>query len=250
MPPLSLAQILALLPDNTVGLISEEDMRNAIQAVYEWIPDDVKYMAGRLPSETAHASDDFFSSYSGYTEQTPTGTAVWAHGAAGLGCKFDDQVANDIAVAVKAIPSGPPLTIQTAWRGITNVNSNPGLGLIFTDGTGAAANIAGFGDLAGFGSTGLSGQINNVTATGATTVVDRSNIRQGLIHVRWVWKSSNTFAQAYSLDGTHWTDFAQSDISITCTPTHMGFFVSSWSQTTPQTAAFRYLRVAASDLSV
>lgn len=248
--PTSLSAMLALFNDNTSGDISAADGRTVIQGLYDWVPTEAKYMAGRLPSESAHASDDFFSAYSGYTEQTPTGTAVWAAGNGGLGVTYDDQSANDVAVTVKAIPGGPPLTIQTAWYSLVTQTSNPGIGLVFTDGTTGGANIAGFGYLSGFGATGLSGTINSVTAVGATNVIDRASLFQALIHVRLVWKSSNTFAYAYSVDGSTWTDFAQADLSITCTPTHMGFFVSTWSQTVPMAAVFRYLRVAESDLSV
>lgn len=248
--PLTLAQMLALLPDNTTGLISEEDVRDVVEALYDWIPNDVKYLAGRLPTETAHASDDFFSTYSGYTEQTPTGTATWAAGLGGLAVKFDSQSSNDLAATLKAIPAGPPLTIQTAWSTAIYQAANPGIGLLFTDGTAATSTIAAFGDLSQFGTTSLTGTLTNASAGGAAANLERLRLHQGLIHVRWVWEATNTFSWNISVDGTTWTKLNGGDLTTTITPTHMGLWVSAWSVGNPITAAFRYLRVYEADLSI
>ena len=247
--PTSLAAMLALFNDNTSGDISAADGRTVIQALYDWIPTDVKFLAGRLPSETAHASDDFFTAYSGYTEQTPTGTATWAAGHGGLGVKFDDQAGNDMAATLKAIPGGPPLTIQTCWQIAVITGSNPGVGLVLSDGTTATSNVAGFGSFGGFAMATVTGTLTNAT-TSAQTAIDRTNLLQGILHVRLVWVSANNFAWAISPDGSNWTDWGVAAFSTSFTPTHMGLWVSTWSNTVPGAAVFRYLRVNESDLSV
>lgn len=248
--PLTLAQMHALLNDNTSGDISAEDARDVVEALFDWIPNSQKFLVGRLPGETAHADDDFFATYSGYTEQTPTGTAVWAAGPGGLGVKFEDQSSNDMAATLKAVPGGPPLTIQTAWSTAIYQASNPGVGLVFTDGTAATSTIAGFGDLSGFGTTTFTGTLTTATVGGTASALERQRLHGGMVHARWVWEASNTFSWALSVDGANWTKFNSGDLSTTITPTHFGLFVSSWSVADPITAVFHYLRVNEADLSI
>lgn len=251
--PTSLAALLALFADNTSGDISAADGRAAIQALYDWIPDTQKYLRGRLAGETAHAADDFFTTYTGYTEQTPTGSATWAAGRSGLTVTWNSVGADDMAITVKAVPAaGVPITIETALvTPMQNVN-NTGLGLVFSDGTGGTANVCAIGYVGAAGAAPLSiYRFTGTLASFSSTLLQSGNIITGSPHFfRLVWKSANTFGWSISADGELWTDWNFADIARTMTPTHMGFWVINNTSPTRQTALFHYLRVYEADLSV
>lgn len=247
--PDSLATMLASFNDNTSGDISAADGRGIIQALYDWIPPEQKYRMGRLPGETAHADDDFFTAYSGYTEQTPTGSATWAAGRSGLTVAWNSVGAEDMAFTVKAIPAaGVPITIETSFVAEMTNNANPGLGLVFTDGTGSGANVAG----AGIVMTGGNPQMFRFSGTaGSYGAAGHSPSATEIPHfLRLTWISSNLFGWSISPDGETWTDWSAADFAKTITPTHMGLFVISNNASEPQTALFHYLRVYEADLSV
>lgn len=246
--PDSLAAMLALINDNTSGDISAADHRATIEALYEWIPPEQKYLVGRLPGETAHDDDDFFEAYSGYTEVTVSGSGTWALGRAGLGVSYTGQAVGDVVAALKPFTaSGPPITIETAMSGLIRTGgSTAGAGIILTDGTTSGSNgywtIYGHQLLHGGGGT-----LATMPQTSLGTGVPAGD---GLLYMRVTWKSANTFTRSYSTDGDTWTDFAAADSSFTMTPTHIGFAASAWTVAGPHTARFRYLRVYEADLSV
>lgn len=251
--PTSLAAMLALINDNTSGDISAADVRTTIQGLYDWIPATEKYKMGRLAGETAHASDDFFTAYTGYTEQAPTGTVTWAASRGGLSAKFVSVASADIAATLKAVPAaGMPCTIETciiteAFR----AEANNGAGLIFTDGTAATSNIAAFGPMTTAGATGLSVPSGTLTAaTSNVTTAGTTPTNYSEVFLRWVWSAANTFELAVSPDGEAWVDFSLTTFSRTFTPTHMGLWVTNWGAATQNVAAFRYFRVYDADLSV
>lgn len=247
--PLTLAQMEALIADG--GANTAAEMRQVIKALYDWIPPIEKYKRGRLAGETAHASDDFFTAYSGYTEQVVTGTATWGLSNIGLGVKFNGQSSNDISCTLKAVPGGPPLTIETCWSALIQTASNPVLGLVLTNGTATTSTAAGIGDFSNFGTAVIGGTLTNMATSAISPNIERGRIHQGMIFVRLIQRSTNAFRFAVSLDGTNWTNFGGADFNFGgFTPTHMGFFVSAWSATSVYTAAFPYLRVYEADLSV
>lgn len=250
--PDSLATMLASFNDNTSGDISAADGRGIIQALYDWIPRDQKYRMGRLAGETPHADDDFFTAYSGYTEHSPTGTATWAHSRFGLTAAFNSQAGGDLAVAVKPLtPSSPPVTIETQWSATVKVDTNPGFGLAFTDGTVDASNVIGFGGLSNFSIAAPAGTLTSAASGPIAGTLERSYLHQGLFTARLIWTAANTFAWAISPDGgTTWTDWGSSTIAHTFTPDHIGFFVTGWGAATPNVVSFAYLRVYEADLSV
>lgn len=244
--PDSLATMLASIDDG--GENTAAEMRAVIQALYDWIPPIEKYKMGRLPSETAHADDDFFSTYSGYTELAVTGSATWSLGHSGLGVSFTGQSANDGAVALKAFTaSGPPLTIETAMSLLTKRGANPGAGIILSDGVISTSNCMWTGVLSTNNFYGGSGTLTNL---GAVSAGQYDGNGEGLLYLRLIWKSANNFARAYSLDGHTWTDFAAADTGFTLTPTHIGFVGTAWSVAGPHLATYKYLRVYETDLSV
>lgn len=248
--PLTLTQILALLPDNTTGDISEADARDALTAIYNSIPYVDRYRMAYQTGETPHADDDFFTSYSGYTELAVTGSATWAASNNGLSCSFNTQTQNDFAVTLKAMSTGsPPVTIETMFMGAMSQTNNPGFGMCFTDGVLSTSNGAALGPLSNFGNARFAGTLTSMSPTALTQHENRYWQQPSLW--RLVWRSANTFAWCMSPDGgSTWTDFGQTDFSTTFTPTHLGLWVSSWSQSTKQVATFPYLRVYDADLSV
>jgi hypothetical protein len=251
--PLSLTAMQALFNDNTAGDISAADGRDVIGALYDWIPPEQKYRMGRLPGETAHADDDFFSTYSGYTEMEVSGNATWAATRGGLTVTFDSQTTSQIAVALKAFTaSGPPITIETAWTSTIVSASAPGFGICFADGVTAPDDFAGMGTLVGSADIiECNGAMNGAQNFNAGMSLQRGGLNaQGPMYARFIWKSADTWAWAISPDGETWTDFGDADRSFTMTPTHIGFWVTAWSQTSPQIVSYKYLRVYEADLSV
>lgn len=250
--PLSLSQMQTLFADNTAGDISAADGRDVIEALYDWIPPEQKYRMGRLPGETAHADDDFFETYSGYTEMDVSGNTSWAATRGGLTVTFDSQAGAAISVALKAFTaSGPPITIETAWSSAVIVASAPGFGICFADGVTATDDFAGMGTLVGVTDIlECNGAMNGAQNFAAGVDIQKDGLHQGLVYARFIWKSANTWAWAISPDGETWTDFGDADRSFTMTPTHVGFWVTAWSQTVPQIVSYKYLRVYEADLSV
>jgi hypothetical protein len=249
--PLSLAQIQALLADNTTGDISEADARDVATALFNWIPYLDRYRMGRQAGETDHADDDFFTSYSGYTEANVTGSATWAVSNNGLTCYFNSQSANDLSVSLKAITAGgPPITIETMFNGSVLDANNPGFGICFTSGTASSSSAFAVGGLANFDNVKMTGTLTSMTSTAITNIETGFHL-SGPTLWRVIWKSADTWAWCISPDGgTTWTDFGESDVASTFTPTHVGFWVTAWGQTTKQVATWAYLRVYEADLSV
>lgn len=252
--PTSLAAMLALINDNTSGDISAADVRTVIQGLWDWVPPLEKYKMGRQAGETAHASDDFFTTYSGYTEQTPTGTAVWGVSRAGLSCVMAGQAGNDICAALKAVPAaGVPTTIETWASDALSATNNPGWGLIFTNGTASTSSLVGIGKLNDTSTRNLytfAGTLTSVTATILSGSPRPHAADAGQYPLRLTWASSNTFAWSTSSDTQNWTDFSAGNLTPTLTPTHMGLFATSWGSSETEVASFRYLRVYDANLTV
>lgn len=246
--------MLASINDNTSGDISAADVRAVIQALHDWIPATERYKQGRLAGETAHASDDFFSAYSGYTEATPSGTPNWAVSRGGLSSRFVNVASANIAATLKAIPAaGMPTTIETCVSMTIDGTNNPAVGLLFTNGTGTTATFAGFGIMTasggGVGWSTPSGTLNSATS-GLNAIVGTWTMGSSMF-IRLIWSASNTFEVAVSPDGQQWVDFTLTTLARTFTPTHMGFYVTNWnSSTSMQAVTFNYLRVYDADLSV
>jgi hypothetical protein len=210
------------------------------------------YLRGRLPGETPHAHDDFFKTYTGYTEQTPTGSATWSTSRFGLSCVFEDQSGNDLAATLKPLTPSFPVTIESALSGAINVASNPGMGILFADGTSSTSNAAVFGGLSNYSLITAVGTLTSMGAgTPGQTYENRFLLQSPLTLIRLIWTTTNTFAWAISPDyGTSWTDWDGGTFSHTFTPTHIGFFATSWSGTVRYAASWPYLRVYEADLSV
>ena len=230
------------------GVNTAAEVRTALTSLLT--PANIRALAA---VSSAHGDDDEFDddTKTGITETTPTGTATWTEANGVLSVKFDTQSSTDIAVALKALtPNTAPVTIETAVRLLTAQTANPMVGVCFTDGTGATANVA--ATILGMTATdpflsAAYGVINNLTAPASYSALFGV---ESLLYMRIVWTAANTFEIVLSPDGVSWTKFGVSDISKTMTPTHFGCVVSAWSQTFESVASFQYLRVTETDLSV
>lgn len=214
------------------------------------VPD---WVADLATPDSAHGDDQEFTGTIGGTAVTPTGTVTWTQDEGLLSAAFDSQSSGDQAARLYSLtPVASPVTITTRMRMLTRRTSNPMLGLMFADGTTTGSTATSVGIYATTGGPILArwaGTITNMSTTNLFT-----DLTYGLTHqwvyLRLIWSASNTFEFAISLDGISWTDFGNTGWAATLTPTHFGPWVSGWSQTFVQDAAFEYVRVAESDLSV
>ncbi len=252
----TLAALQALLADNTAGDISPQDVRDML--VSTWSPEWVQYLQHRMPDETGHADDDFFSSDSSadYTETADSGTAVWTYGTYDvLSVAFDNQDTTSWATSLKAVPAaGVPITIETHFMntGVLNESFNY-VGLCFTSGTATSSEIASWGvghtnvDTTRYGRFSADGNTIASADWASTRGTPDTNRGFGL---RLIWSAADTFAMSVSGDFVNWTDHDVADLTRTFTPTHMGFVVGTYGNVSTSVATFDYLRVYESDESV
>ncbi len=130
----------------------------------------------------------------------------------------------------------------TIYNGLNT--SSPMAGIMVTDGVtnGAGAQI-------------LCATWNNSTAPyqnlgirrGVNFNTDNANagnfaVNPGRVYLRLHWVAANSFRTLWSRDGISWLAMV-GNTSYTCTPTHIGFFITSWGSTTDFAYPFEYLRV-------
>lgn len=251
--PLTLAQIDALLADNTAGDISAADMRDVAEALYQWVPVQERYKVGRLVGETVHASDVFpLGTSPGGTAYAISGTGVWTQEDGALSVVFNNQSAGDAAGRGYAISLSAPVTVETCVDIQIPATGVPHVGVCFTDGTAAGSNVAAafMTHLSSPAFYYYSGTLTDINAAFASAAgVMQSTYAR--FYVRMVWKAANTFNAQWSPSGAagSWTGFGLADQSKTMTPTHFGPIVTTWGGAEECVATFRYFRVADADLS-
>lgn len=222
----------------------------------ESVPEWMTALNHRVAGETAHVDDDFFGQDSSgdYTEQTVSGTATWSIGRGVQSCVFLNQSSLDVAASLKSITSASaPMTIETAIRFPAVAEDNPGAGLLFTDGTATSSNLvfAHMGNAATFGSGGI--KLRTGTLTSYATTSDNLHddiVATGLVYLRVIWISANTWQASWSMDGNAWINRGIANRSKTMTPTHIGLAVTAETETLDNMVTYEYLRVYDSDLSV
>lgn len=247
------AALLAQMADG--GNNTAEEVRDNI--VSGWTPGWVRYLDHRLPSETAHADDDFFTgdSSADYTEVAASGSATWTYGTLGvLSCHFINQSNLDWAAALKALtPNSAPVTIESRVTPMTLDNGFIAVGIGFADGVLTSSTM----QAAVLGSAGT-GTLGRLAPTDGGTITNSDWLTHdipntfvgGSIYMRVVWEGSNTFSWSVSPDGVSWTSFGDADVTPTLTPTHFGAFVTAYGNNIRQAVSFDYFRVYESDLSV
>lgn len=251
---LTLAQMLALLPDNTTGDITAQDLRDVVTALKG--PAWMNHLARR--SDTPHADDDEFddgTKAGAWSEQVVAGSATWTEDLGVLSVKATGGATGDAATILKSIGSlTAPVTIETAIRTFTWSTDYHAHRLVFTDGTADSSNYLGAGPASrtsGVDSYQVySGTLTNTDATVRVTTTQTGRTLHSVLYVRVIWKSANTWQATWSHDAVSWTEFNMADVSFTMTPTHFGLMVTNFAGTNDLMASFEYFRVYESDLSV
>jgi hypothetical protein len=250
---MSVESDIAALDDGGLNTVAE--VRTALTSVLDSVPEADQYLIRRLPDETPHALDDFYDSDTSadYTQTTPTGTATPQIARGLLSWIFDTQTTQDVVLFTKAFGAiDPPITIETRVR--TYGEGKHAAGLCFSDGTDTTSNVIVTGTLVTGGAT----VPLFICYSGTITLLDTASINQGTpypimtggLYYRLVWKTTNTFRAAFSVDGVSWTSAGVGDIADTQTPTRLGVFVSTYGGGAgiSSLAAFDYLRVYEADL--
>lgn len=172
----------------------------------------------------------------------PSGSVTWTEKKDVVSVKCANQTANDCAALVKTIGALTyPVVVTTAVRWMSVPNSLM-VGLVFTDGITSSSNaIWGFAEVdttVGFTHTFRSGTLTNI----ATTLITEREVNPfgGWLYQRLIWRATNTWSYEISPDGVSWTDYGNGLETVSLTPTHFGFGVSSWGSTVDQIATFEY----------
>lgn len=220
--PLTLAQMLALLPDNTTGLISAADMRDVVTAIVH---------GQRAPYSLDNADDVWWEGDSaGMTQVTVTGSETISEVDGLLSVKFSGQASNDLNALLKA----HSFSVGDAWA-VSMRMIGPGSnftfgGLVFTDGTATTSNVIYIGSYMDGGEqsyfAAYSGTLTNVS-TNINNVGSMDHAIVGVGYYKLTYQASNTFRLEYSADGITWITMG-SDASKTMTPTHVGVVWSRW----------------------
>lgn len=220
-------------------------------------PGWIRYFDHRLPGETPHPDDDFFkgptmnSAWSAIAPVSGTATPTQGHGLMSLVIAGTSSA--NAAGLVKSIGGlTAPVTIESAVWGGWGVNIDMA-GIWFTDGTSSSSNVAAlWWSIPQATIRFETGTITSVgdPPAGVVSTISQMQFNQWL-YMRVVWKSANTWALNYSLDGVSWTRQSFSaTYSKTMTPTHFGLSGTTWNGGTPTMATYQYFRVYNADLSV
>lgn len=219
------------------------------------VPAWLGYLAGRMPDETPHALDDFFTDGTldpAWSTVAVTGTIAATESRDLLSLRASGGAASDYQGIVKSIGSlSPPVTVEIAGQFLGDTAGGAGmLGLCLTDGIAASSNIFGLRAWSSSGSTStVEGTLTAVDSVSTVLLTRGGNMIASRIYYRVIWRSANTYTVAMSIDGVTWRRFTLGDRAKTMTPTHVGIFLLDWSSSTDAVAAVDYLRVYAADLT-
>lgn len=226
--PLTLAQMLALLPDNTAGDISAVDMRDVVTAIVR---------GQRAPYSVDDADDVWWEGdlLADFTHVDPTGSSTRTEKDGFLSVSYTGQASLDVGCVLK------PHTFSIGDRFATHVRSlgkdediHAMVFLVLTDGTATSSNMAAammYQDLDRVGA--WHGTITNLD----TQVWARTSVWDWPLagfHVAIEYEAANTFQVYLSPDGVSWSDFGAASISKTMTPTHFGVGWSIWGGSNPE----------------
>ena len=132
--------------------------------------------------------------------------------------------------------------VEVSWRGWGRGQNFNLAGVVFTDGTtfGAGAQV-GFWYSPNQAFVTLANHTNfSTTGTSSTFGVQNESPAHD-VFLRLVYLGSNTWRGLVSCDGVSYINVT-GDLTRTLTPTHAGFFVSTWGGSAPYIFSFRYCR--------
>lgn len=141
--------------------------------------------------------------------------------------------------------------VEAAFRVATNITANqfPNCGVLFANGNtyGAGAQVFGCWGLQNAGAAAyVMRAFTNFNTAGTTQSVTAPVSHSGTtdIILRLVYQAANTWQLHFSADGITFVN-AITNLSYTMTPTHAGFFCTTWANsnaTTKSNFSFRYVR--------
>lgn len=202
--------------------------------------------APHYPPFTVTGNDDEFDdgSFSGWTavqDSSPTLTLTESNDCLSIYHPGGDSAA-ELHAWVKAQSFASNDWVETCLR-VTGIQVHYRIaGLIFADGT-----TYGAGTQVGFyyspsEQRWIRTPHTNYNTTGGITVVNyQNNSIHGDMFLRFKYEGSNNWRGYASPDGISWLDITGS-FARTLTPTHAGFFVSTWGGALPFVASLRYVR--------
>jgi hypothetical protein len=213
-------------------------------------PGNIRALDHRLSYETPSPNDDFFEDgdFSAWTIQTVSGTATWVEADGILSVNFFNQTAGDVAAALLPLTSpSSPVTLEVAISAVTPIVDFYSFGVGFADGTATGDDIALLRLV-----TGSTASARDVFFQSAGTLTDYTGgvnnqltdfrVTGGLIYMRIVWTTTNTFETQFSSNGQNWQNVG-SAFTRTMTPTHAVLFVSAQGGGAEGgVASFHYLR--------
>lgn len=255
--PLTLAQMQALFPDNTAGDISAEDGRDVIEGLFHH---GTGALGQRGDLSSAHADDDEFNvdgsgAPAGWTfvqDATPRTTLATRFGRLHFYHTGDLSSAREMEGIIKAVPSGPPLTIETCLRPTPEaLPAAPMIGMVFMNSDGPTWST-GDGLFAGVFNSAQNYNVDVRTITNwviASTNTASEQQPDSLfpLHMRLIWEAANTFTVSLSPDGVAWKhwDSYESSTAVTLTPAFMGLGWTPFNDnaTIPWSGYYEYFRV-------
>lgn len=201
------------------------------------------------PPFVAGAYDDRFLDgvYSGWTQILPTSPTITVTERVNwLGITHPG---GDAAVELHAFlkqPSPAPTAnaiIETCFQFAVRSGVAYLFGLLYADGTtiGSGAQVGWFFNPQSTFMSRLRFTGFNAGSGSETTYTWQARANHNLLFMRLQYLGSNNWRAYMSVDGVNWQDWTGS-YSMTLTPTHVGFFVSSSSLAAPGSIAVRYFR--------
>ncbi len=233
---LTLAQMLALLPDNTTGDITAQDLRDVVTALNG--PAWMNHLARR--SDTPHADDDEFDDGvldAAWTTVTVSGSQTLTEARGVLSIKATGTITSTHCNALLkpyAIQTGE--AVEVAFKAVCFTSHGIYFGPLITNGTSAGSNMA-WAPYFRQTTDPLSYMYKPsgtalLNATGVTADGNSFNLTRDKLYVRLIYVSANTWQNSFSMDGVSWYD-QTSTFTQTFTPSHIGIgwtFITGFSR--------------------
>ena len=241
-----LAALQALLADNTAGDISAQDARDFLVSVFN--------RGGSMdPNDSIDSNDTLWdgNDASGMTTVTVTGTDTLTEGNGMLSVRFSGTSSSDINCLLKSHTFSTGDTFSVPIRLFSREDNFTMAGIIMTDGTASTSNAIALLTYYQDSSSDLIQEVRHGTLTNmGTAAAAISDWPDRGMHIPWKhhrleYDASNSFVWAVSPDGLSYTNWGNSAVSKTMTPTHVGVCWSKWGGSDEAIATFGHLRKTA-----
>lgn len=232
--PLTIAQMLALLPDNTAGDIGADDVRDVTEALFD-----------KVVSRGAGADDINWdgSDVASMTTVTVTGTQTPTESDGLLSVAFSGQSAEDLNCLLTPVAVAIGDACLTSIRLLSPTQGAAyTVGVVLTDGTAGTSNAVFYGwdTFTGIRVLHREGTLTNMAVS--DWQIGAFPLLNDRLWIRVEREATNTFRGWFSPDGISWTTTGKADASFTLTPTHAGICWSAYGNADTAVATFGPLR--------